>query len=168
MVGGNVIYPDVIQTDASINPGNSGGPLLNILGEMIGINTAVRNDAQNIGFAIPVDQLREMLPQILDSEKLSGAIVGMHVAGVEPVKVTAVREGGPADRAGIRPEDVVNAVDGKPLTRAIEFYVAMLGRKAGEVVPLSLQRGGRTIDVRLQIQQLRGPMGRAWRSGCSG
>ena len=57
-VDGRVVYRDVIQTDASINPGNSGGPLLNILGELIGVNTAIRTDAQNIGFAIPVDQLR--------------------------------------------------------------------------------------------------------------
>ena len=59
----------LIQTDASINPGNSGGPLLNVEGELIGVNSAIRGDAQNIGFAIPVDQLRLVLPELLDVER---------------------------------------------------------------------------------------------------
>src|SRR5262249_61671048 len=64
----NVVYKGLIQTDASINPGNSGGPLLNVLGELIGVNTAIRGDAQNIGFAIPVDALRKLLPDLLSTE----------------------------------------------------------------------------------------------------
>ena len=74
-----VSYQGLIQTDASINPGNSGGPLLNINGELIGINTAIRGDAQNIGFAIPVDQLRALLPEILDIERLKRARIGMRL-----------------------------------------------------------------------------------------
>src|SRR4030095_16650449 len=67
-VNDNMTYEGLIQTDASINRGNSGGPLLNVLGELIGINTAIRGDAQNIGFAIPVDALRKLLPDMLSIE----------------------------------------------------------------------------------------------------
>jgi serine protease Do len=158
-VGGNVVYPDVIQTDASINPGNSGGPLLNILGELIGVNTAIRTDAQNIGFAIPVDDLREIIADILDSEKLNHAVTGMRVAGTEPVKVTAVRPGGPADRAGVKPGDVVASLQGKPLPAAIDFYVAMLARQPGESVPLTLVRNGSTINAQVRVEELPQPDG---------
>jgi serine protease Do len=158
-VGGSIVYPDVIQTDASINPGSSGGPLLNILGELIGVNTAIRTDAQNIGFAIPVDDLREIIADILDSEKLNRAVIGMRVAGTEPVKVAAVSEGGPADRAGIKAGDVVASLEGEPLQAAIEFYVAMLSRKAGEYVPLTLVRNGKSIPAQIKIEELPQPDG---------
>lgn len=158
-VEGRVIHPDVIQTDASINPGNSGGPLLNILGEMIGVNTAIRNDVQNIGFAIPVDHLREILPDILDCEKLSKVIVGMHVGGSESVRVTTVQQGGPAEQAGIRTGDVVTELDGKALNQFLDYYVAMLSRKAGDVVRLTVNRDGRAVPVRVTLAAVPKPDG---------
>src|SRR5947208_6914122 len=68
---GNVMLPDLIQTDAAINPGNSGGPLLNAYGQVIGINTAIRGDAQNIGFAIHVNKLRDVIPALMDPSHVS-------------------------------------------------------------------------------------------------
>ncbi|HDY64834.1 MAG TPA: trypsin-like serine protease, partial [Phycisphaerae bacterium] len=78
---GGVEYVGLIQTDAPINHGNSGGPLLNVKGELIGINTAIRADAQNIGFAIPVGTLREKLADLLDFERLNRVLFGASVRG---------------------------------------------------------------------------------------
>lgn len=150
-VDGRVLYRDVIQTDASINPGNSGGPLLNILGELIGVNTAIRTDAQNIGFAIPVDQLREILPEVLNYEKLNKVVVGMQVGGGEPPKVLDVSSDSPAHQAGVRSGDVVLAVDGKPITRILDFQVAMLEHRPGEQVPVKLLRDGKPTELRVPI-----------------
>ncbi len=159
-VDGRVVYRDVIQTDASINPGNSGGPLLNILGELIGINTAIRTDAQNIGFAIPVDQLREILPDILDSEKLNKVMLGMRVSAMDAPMVTQVREGSPAEQAGVRVGDVVQSIDGARLSRGIDFYVRMLGRRAGEDVELTLSRGSSTARAKVTLVEPPKPDGR--------
>ena len=159
-VEGRVVYRDVIQTDASINPGNSGGPLLNILGELIGINTAIRTDAQNIGFAIPVDQLRDILPDVLDCEKLNEVTLGMRVTGTDPAKVIEVREGGPADQAGVRVGDVLVAVDAKKVGRGVDFYVAMLQRRAGDMVALRLFRDGKVRDAKVTLAAVPKPDGK--------
>ncbi|NUQ49447.1 MAG: trypsin-like peptidase domain-containing protein, partial [Phycisphaerae bacterium] len=95
----SLVYSDLIQTDAAINPGNSGGPLLNVLGQMIGITTAIRGDAQNVGFAIPVDKLWELLPNLLDIEKRQRVRLGLRVVGKE-ARVETVRAGSPAAAAG--------------------------------------------------------------------
>lgn len=150
-VEGRVIYPDVIQTDASINPGNSGGPLLNILGEMIGVNTAIRTDVQNIGFAIPVDHLREILPQVLDCEKLNQKIIGMHVNG-DPVHVTEVSSGGPADEAGVRVGDQLLEIDGRPVSNFLDFYVSVLERRGDDSLRLKLGRDGRTFSITVKLE----------------
>jgi serine protease Do len=149
-IGGRVVYRDVIQTDASINPGNSGGALLNILGELIGINTAIRSDAQNIGFAIPVDQLREILPSVLDSEKLNKVVSGFRINGTDPPTVAEVREGSLAAAAGLRVGDVISTVNARRVDRTIDFLVAMLC-KAGETARLDVVRGGKSEEVRLAL-----------------
>lgn len=155
-VEGRVIYPDVIQTDASINPGNSGGPLLNILGEMIGVNTAIRTDVQNIGFAIPVDHLREILPKVLDCQTLKQKIVGMHVNG-DPVRVTEVISGSPADRAGVRAGDQLLEIDGRKVSNFLDFYVRILERNGNDSLPLRLSREGRTVAVTIEIKDVPQP-----------
>lgn len=159
-LNGNVIYKDVIQTDASINPGNSGGALLNILGELIGINTAIRTDAQNIGFAIPVDQLRELLPDILDSEKRNKLVVGMRVDDSIPARVIAVRDGSPADKAGIKLGDVLEAVDGRRVQGPVDFYVSMLEREAGDTVALKLIRDGKPTTTKVTLAPVPRPDGK--------
>ncbi|MBI4718120.1 MAG: trypsin-like peptidase domain-containing protein [Planctomycetes bacterium] len=159
-VGNRVVYRDVIQTDASINPGNSGGPLLNALGELIGVNTAIRSDAQNIGFAIPVDQLREMLPEILDGEKLNKVQIGLRVDGMDPPRVVHVREGSPAAKAGVISGDVITEIDGRPVPRSVDLQIALLERKAGEELNLKLLRDGHATDARLPLVPLPKPDGK--------
>ncbi len=159
-IGGRVVYHDVIQTDASINPGNSGGPLLNVLGEVIGINTAIRTDAQNIGFAIPVDQLRKILPEILDSEKLNKVQLGMRVSPGVPGRVIEVREGSPAYRAGVRVGDIVHSIDGERVSSGVDFYVAMLDKPAGDKIALRLLRDGSMAETRLTLTPISKPDGR--------
>ena len=159
-VEGRVLYRDVIQTDASINPGNSGGPLLNILGELIGVTTAIRTDAQNIGFAIPVDQLREILPRVLDYEKINKIIVGLHVNGDDPPKVDAVKPDSPAQAAGIRPGDTLLAVGAKPVTRTLDYHVAMLQHKVGDQVPFRLLRDGKSTETKVTLSAAPKPDGK--------
>lgn len=147
---GRVLYGDVIQTDAGINPGNSGGPLLNVLGEVIGINTAIRTDAQNIGFAIPVDQLRKLLPDLLDPEKVGRARLGLRLDPGEP-RVVQVRAETPASRAGLNAGDVIERVGDKPVRSAADFYLGLLEHQPGDVVRLEYARDGRSLhaDVKL-------------------
>ena len=139
----DLVMSGLIQTDASINPGNSGGPLLNVLGELIGVNTAIRGDAQNIGFAIPVDQLRRLLPELLDVERRYRIETGLHlVAAVEP-RVDSVKSGSAAERAGINPGDVLRKVNGETVDEAVDFHIALIGRQPGDELRLELARGGR-------------------------
>ncbi len=159
-IRGRLVYRDLIQTDASINPGNSGGPLLNVLGELIGINTAIRGDAQNIGFAIPVDQLREILPPMLDCEKLNKVVSGFQVGGADPPTVRDVRSGGPADRAGVQVGDVIAAVNGEAPRNTVDFLVAMLERNAGEEITLRLTRGGQVVETRCTLDAVPKPDGK--------
>jgi serine protease Do len=154
-----VVYRDLIQTDASINPGNSGGPLLNIYGELIGVNTAIRGDAQNIGFAIPVDQLREVLPAMLDIEKRQRVAVGMTVTGEDLVRVSGVRDQSPAYAAGVRSGDQLLSVDAVPVTHPVDFHIALLGHRAGDRVPLVVRRGGETRDLALNLREIPPPDG---------
>jgi serine protease Do len=153
-------YQDIIQTDASINPGNSGGPLLNVLGELIGVNTAIRTDAQNIGFAIPVNQLHELLPDMFDVEKLNRVQLGMRVSsGPQSRKVLYVREGSPAERAGVRAGDEVVAIDGAPISRGVDFYVDLLKREAGDRIKLTLRRDGHLKETGVKLEPAPAPDG---------
>ncbi len=146
-------YTNLIQTDASINPGNSGGPLLNAAGELIGVNTAIRPDAENVGFAIPVDQLRDLLPEMLDITKLYQVNFGMRVAG-DSAEVVEIVDGSPAGETDVRLGDVVVRVDGEPVPRAVDFCIAMLGRRAGQTVTLDLRRGDKMTTKKVQLTEL--------------
>jgi serine protease Do len=152
-VDGRLVYTDAIQTDASINPGNSGGPLLNVLGELIGINMAIRTDAQNIGFAIPVDELREVLPEILDSEKRRHFQLGLRVDPAS-TEVVDVRPGSPAAAAGIRVGDSIDRLDGAPVGGGVDYHVAMLGHEPGDTISLVLRRGDETRTEELTLAPL--------------
>jgi serine protease Do len=149
-------YVDLIQTDASINPGNSGGPLLNIDGDMIGINVAVRVGAQNIGFAMPIDQAMDVASRMLDT--VIGRSVAHGLSGesrVSPTNsryvVTSVSSGSPAEQTGLQPGDVIVDVADQPVRRALDFQRCLLGRKPGDEVSVSVERDHERVKVRLVL-----------------
>ncbi|MHC4413929.1 MAG: trypsin-like peptidase domain-containing protein [Planctomycetota bacterium] len=149
---GELVLSGLIQTDASINPGNSGGPLLNVLGELIGVNTAIRGDAQNIGFAIPVDELRSLLPDLLDVERRYRIQSGMKLGNAATPRVESVQPGSPADAAGIRVGDVLSEVDGLPLRESVDFHIALIGRAPGDRLRLKLMRDARPVATSLELE----------------
>jgi len=149
-------YNDLIQTDASINPGNSGGPLLNIDGEMIGINVAVRVGAQGIGFALPVDEVMEVAGHLLSIRKIDrrwhGVTGNTRISqrNVEFV-VETVGKRSPAERGGLKPGDVVTEIDGFVVHRTLDFERALIGRKATEEVPVHVLRENQSKTLKLVL-----------------
>ncbi|MHC4509873.1 MAG: trypsin-like peptidase domain-containing protein [Planctomycetota bacterium] len=160
----------LIQTDAPINPGNSGGPLLNVNGELIGVNTAIRAEAQNIGFAIPVDTLADNLSHMLMPEKLRRVRLGLtmgrmtRVGGFTGLAVDSVSKASPADKQGIAAGDIVLEIDGAPLTGIIDFYVKMMDKEVGEPIEVTYVRDAaaamQSRTVRLTMQPRPLPDGR--------
>ncbi len=148
-------YDDLIQTDASINPGNSGGPLLNVDGEMIGINVAVRAGAQGIGFAIPVDKAAAVAAELLASCSVRNAWHGVVLSEDRPhgegLVVTSVEPGSPAAAAGLSPGDIILEVGNLPTRRALDFQRAILDLGAGEEVAMVVRRADQRLDLRLTL-----------------
>ena len=164
-------YDDLIQTDASINPGNSGGPLLNIDGDMIGVNVAVRAGAQGIGFAIPIDTAIAVAGRLLAESTQTGVWHGIRIGdacspSAKGVKVEAVEPDSPAAAAGVQAGDIITAVAEMELVRPLDFYRAMLDRKPGEQIELATQREGASLTASLvladEMLPLKSPTGPAW------
>jgi len=135
-------YPDMIQTDATTNPGSSGGPLLNVSGEMVGLNTTKKLKADNIAFAMPVDRIRESLPDVLAVEARQGVAVGLEVASLGPAEVTTVRDGSPAQQAGVQVGDVVRRVGGEDVRNGLDVHLALVGAEGGKPLPVRVLRDG--------------------------
>ena len=156
----------LIQTDAPINPGNSGGPLLNINGELIGINTAIRAEAQNIGFAIPVDMLADNISHILMPEKLRRVQLGLIMGRMKTVgkftglAVDSVIKESPADKEGMAAGDLVLEMDGHTLSGIIDFYVKMMDKDVGEPIVIRYVRPQatfaqpKTVELRMLARPL--------------
>ncbi|MEX2140174.1 MAG: trypsin-like peptidase domain-containing protein [Pirellulales bacterium] len=148
-------YEDLIQTDASINPGNSGGPLLNIDGEMVGMNVAVRAQAQGIGFAIPIDKAISIAADLMSVSRLEGRWHGIVAKPAEDqghgLIVQSVQKNSPAERAGIKSGDVIKRVADQEIRRALDLERALLGRNADEELALSVDREQESLQVALQL-----------------
>ena len=155
-------YEDFIQTDASINPGNSGGPLLNISGEVIGINTAIVASGQGIGFAIPINLARQISDQLIETGTVSRGWLGVSLQPLTPElaasfglkKVTGalinqVLDDSPAAKAGLQRGDILLTFDGKPVRGVRELQLLVARTRAGQTVPLEILREGkkRQLDV---------------------
>ncbi len=156
-------YYNFLQTDASINPGNSGGPLLDLSGRVVGMNTAINPEANSIGFAIPVDMLRELLPRLLRDGVVQRAAIGVHVDVVDRhvqkeldlpdrqgALILRVQPGGPAMAAGLKPGDVVIEFAGKPVETPEDLRWRASLSTVGEPVQLVVRRDGqrRQLSVR--------------------
>jgi len=155
-------YLNAIQTDAAINPGNSGGPLVNMRGEVIGVNSAIASlgglggpgGSIGVGFAIPVDQVLRTADQILRDGEASFPIIGAGVDVGSPqrgAEITSVTPGGPAERAGLRNGDRVVRVGDDSIQDGIELIVAIRSRVPGEQVQLTLVRDGEEQTITVQL-----------------
>jgi serine protease Do len=161
---GATIYDDFLQTDAAINLGNSGGPLFNLRGEVIGINTAIVRSATGIGFAVPINIAKALLPQLESQGSVTRGWLGvgiqeltpdlahgMNVPQAEGAIITGVNPGSPADKSGVKPDDVVVALDGdkvesdRALSRAVAF------KHPGSPVVLTLYRSGKRQDLKVVV-----------------
>ncbi|MFT7671049.1 MAG: serine protease Do [Planctomycetota bacterium] len=143
-------FDDLIQTDASINPGNSGGPLLNINGELIGINNAVNHAAENIGFAIPIDRIMEVLEQQLISPDRYNAFLGFTASEGEDVTVASVIPGGPADLAGLRVGDQLLGFGKNVIDDWTKYRMMRLNQAAGEISKLRIRRENHESELTIQ------------------
>ena len=161
----------VLQTDAAINPGNSGGPLLNVRGEVIGINTAIYTDSNQrgnigIGFAVPSNTVRELLPQ-LRTGKITRGRIGVNVRAIprdavdelglknrEGALVAAVSENGAAQKAGMEPGDVITAFNGKTVRNNNELVSLVTATRPGSTVPVRIVRDGKERTINLTVDEL--------------
>ena len=157
-------YDDFIQTDASINPGNSGGPLINMQGQVVGINTMIIAGGQGIGFAIPIDLAKGIITQLKTSGQVTRGWLGITiqdlkgqlaeyygVSGKTGVLVASVVPGDPADQAGIQPKDIITEINGEMVTtsRDLTKLAAMLG--VGDTAKVTILRNGKSKTLEIQI-----------------
>lgn len=175
-VSGSEQLVNVIQTDASINPGNSGGPLLNIAGQVIGINTAIAQGAQNIGFAIPINEVKETIlgvqkngriirpwlgvryviinQAMADANKLSVNYGALIVRGQNPTDL-AVIPGSPADKAGLAENDIILEMNGQKITEANPLANLLAKLKPGDEITLKVMHQGKNKTVKVKLEEMK-------------
>jgi len=160
-------YFNFLQTDAAINQGNSGGPLLSLRGEVVGMNTAIRANANNIGFAIPINMVKQLLPILVKEGKIRRSALGISVRELDASEaerlnrpntkgawVVDVAPGSGADHGGIRPDDVIIGFDGKPIPdpNVLRWRASIAG--VDETVKVRVARGKRTFDLQVTLGEL--------------
>jgi serine protease Do len=160
-------YDDFIQTDASINPGNSGGPLINMKGEVVGINTAIYASGQGIGFAIPIDMAKTIVPQLEEKGTVTRGWLGIGIQEMTPalskafglkdkegVLVADVFKGTPAEKAGIERGDIVLQYDGKEITDSKDLPRIVASTPVDKLVTIKLLRDGKMIDRKVKVGEM--------------
>ncbi|HEX3046479.1 MAG TPA: trypsin-like peptidase domain-containing protein [Bacillota bacterium] len=162
-------YDNMIQTDAAINPGNSGGPLLNLRGEVIGINTAVSSTGQGLGFAIPINTVKEILNELKTKGKISHPWIGVglnDIRAVDPrtksylgldknegVVITTVYRNSPASKAGLKRWDLILEMDRQPVSGLEDFLKMVRQHKVGDKVTLMIQRNENLTTVEVVLEE---------------
>jgi len=158
-----------IQTDAAINPGNSGGPLLNAQGEVIGVNTAIRADAQGLGFAIPIETAARIANELFTKGRVEHPFLGIEMADLSPIRkqqinqenqlnvqqeagivIKAVTDDSPAKRGGLLPGDVIQKVNGKPVKISAQVQKLVESSKVGEILAIEVNRSGKIQTFKVQ------------------
>jgi len=160
-------YDNFIQTDASINPGNSGGPLVNLKGEVVGINTAIIAEGQGIGFAIPINMAKEVASQLQNQGHVTRGWLGVNIQEVTPelaksfglkdnkgTLVSQVAPNSPAEKAGIEQGDIIIQFDGKEVSDSKELPRIVASTPVGKSVTVKIARGGKVTDRQVKLGEM--------------
>ncbi len=156
------VFHEFIQIDASINPGNSGGPLLNINGELIGINSAIYAKAQGIGFAIPISKAKKIISDLIQHGQVIEAWIGITVQNIDAglarylkiprnggVIIKGIEAGSPAAKAGLREGDIIVAIENRSIVSDDDYQTAMRGFSAGNTLRVKIWRAGETANIKV-------------------
>jgi serine protease Do len=164
---GQGTYDDYIQTDAAINPGNSGGPLINMAGEVIGINTAIKPGANTVGFAVPINMAKQILPQLMTSGKVTRGWLGVVIQPITPelathlelddetgALVSRVMKDGPAAAAGVKRYDVIVEFDGKPVKEMSDLPKLVASTPVDKKVKVVVVRDNKRKSLKATIAKM--------------
>jgi len=160
-------FINALQTDAAINPGNSGGPLVDLSGAVVGINSAIattgygfggQSGSIGLGFAIPINQARKTADQLIKNGSSTYPIMGVSLdtsyigdGAKIPETVGSVTAGGPADKAGLKPGDIITEIDGKTVNSADEAIVNVRSHNVGDTIKVKFKRGSATKEVSIKL-----------------
>ncbi|MCX8164031.1 MAG: Do family serine endopeptidase [Aquificaceae bacterium] len=158
-------YESFIQTDAAINPGNSGGPLVNIRGEVIGVNTAILAEGQGLGFAIPINLAKWVADQLIEKGRVVRGWLGVVIQDITPdmaehlgvkegVIISQIMPGSPADRGGLKVGDIVAEVDGQRMSEVRELQFRIMRTEPGKEIGLKVIREGKEISLKIRVGEM--------------
>jgi serine protease Do len=163
-------FENFIQTDAAINFGNSGGPLVNVLGQVIGINTAINAGGQNLGFAVPIDTVTRILPQLRENGEVVRGYLGAQIRDISPdiqkafkletrdgAFVEEVEAGHAADKAGLEHGDAIVAIDGEAVKDPRELIDAVASQPPGSKITMAVIRDGKRMDLKVKLEERPSP-----------